>query len=230
MSRRQRDPRILDDLVALLQIVQRAMGAPLPRLMIDGKPLAVSAFSSDPDARWGWGAGRQQFGYKVHALVDSRQRLLAWEVHPMNTAECVVARDLLRTAHRLGLIRPGDGGATVLGDASYDANGLHQTAAEVGASLVAPRRKARRSISAGHRQHPGRLRSIELTEGDPGTAKRLRTERAAIERFFGTLATFGGGLYALPAWVRRMHRVRLWVGAKLILNAARITLLGTVDA
>lgn len=230
LSRRLRDPRLMDDLVRLLQIVQRAMGAPSKRLMVDGKPLAVSAFSADPDARMGWGAGRHQLGYKLHALVDSRQRLLAWEVHPMNTAECVVARDLLRTAHRLDLIRPGEGGSTVLGDASYDSNPLHQTAAEVGASLVAPRRKAHRSISAGHRQQPGRLRSIELTEGDPPTAKRLRTERGAIERFFGGLATFGGGLYALPAWVRRLHRVRLWVGAKLVLNAARITLLGTVDA
>jgi hypothetical protein len=35
--------------------------------------------------------------------------------------------------------------------------------------------------------------------------------------------SFGGGLTsALPAFVRRLHRVRLWVHAKLLINAARI--------
>jgi hypothetical protein len=48
--------------------------------------------------------------------------------------------------------------------------------------------------------------------------KRVRT---TVERFFGTLATFGGGLSSLPTWVRRLHRVRVWVAAKLTLNAAR---------
>lgn len=227
MSRRLRDPRIMDDLIRVLEIVQRTMGAPSKRLMLDGKPLGVSMFSADPDARLGWGAGRHQVGYKLHALIDSTQRLLAWEIHAMNEAECVVARDLLRAAHRLGLIRPG---ATALGDASYDANPLHQVAAEVGASLVAPRRRPDQSVSVSRRHHPGRLRSIELTEGDLRGAAKLRAERATIERFFGSLAAFGGGLFALPTWVRRIHRVRLWVGAKLILNAARITLLRAVDA
>ena len=34
--------------------------------------------------------------------------------------------------------------------------------------------------------------------------------------------SFGGGLSALPAWVRGLDRVRTWVWAKLLINAARI--------
>lgn len=227
MSRRLRDPRLVDDLMHLLEVVQREIEARSHRLMIDGKPMAVSAFSADAEARVGWGAGRHQSGYKLHALIDAAQRLLAWDVRPMNEAECVVARDLLHAAHRSGRLQPG---ATVLGDASYDANPLHRAAEHAGVTLIAPRRKTGRSISAGHRQHPGRIESIRLTEDHPRVAARLRAERSTIERFFGSLAAFGGGLSSLPPWVRRLRRVRLWVGAKLVLNATRIALLRSADA
>jgi hypothetical protein len=45
--------------------------------------------------------------------------------------------------------------------------------------------------------------------------------RNQIEREFGSLTSFGGGLVCLPAWVRRLPRVRNWVHAKLLVNAAR---------
>ena len=45
--------------------------------------------------------------------------------------------------------------------------------------------------------------------------------RRQIERDFGNLVSFGGGLTCLPAWVRRFTRVRNWVQAKLLVNAAR---------
>ena len=38
------------------------------------------------------------------------------------------------------------------------------------------------------------------------------------------------GLFALPAWARRMARVVPWVGAKLVLNTARHCLRTTLDA
>ena len=50
----------------------------------------------------------------------------------------------------------------------------------------------------------------------------LRARRQAIERFFAGLTTFGGGAATLPPWVRHLHRVRLWIGAKLVINAARL--------
>jgi hypothetical protein len=34
--------------------------------------------------------------------------------------------------------------------------------------------------------------------------------------------SFAGGLGPLPAWVRRLRRVRLWAWAKLLINGARI--------
>ncbi len=45
----------------------------------------------------------------------------------------------------------------------------------------------------------------------------LLEARKTIERFFGQLGNVGFGLGPLPNWVRRLHRVQLWVHAKLIL-------------
>ncbi len=45
--------------------------------------------------------------------------------------------------------------------------------------------------------------------------------RDAIERFFGQLSAFGGGLAPLPAWVRRLERVERWITAKVIIYHAR---------
>jgi hypothetical protein len=219
MSRRLRDPRVIGDLRALVHILQRRLDAGAGgTLLVDGKPLAVSRFSADSDARVGWGAGGHSIGYKLHALIDSLGRLLAWEVEPMNTAECVVARVLIEQAAAHGAL---PGGGVLLGDASYDSNHLHAAAHRRGLRLIAPRRKAGRSLSTSHRQHPGRLASIKLTEHDGRAAEHYMIERRGVERYFGTLATWGGGLFGLPAWARRLHRVRCWVAAKLVLNAAR---------
>jgi hypothetical protein len=46
--------------------------------------------------------------------------------------------------------------------------------------------------------------------------------RGGIEREYGTLTSFGGGLSPLPAWVRHERRVWLWTSAKLVINAERI--------
>jgi hypothetical protein len=46
--------------------------------------------------------------------------------------------------------------------------------------------------------------------------------RSRIERDDGNAVSFGGGLSPLPAWARRLKRVRMWVWAKLIINAVRI--------
>jgi hypothetical protein len=221
MSRRLRDTRVVEDLNRLLVIIQRGWGPVADRLVVDGKPLPVSAFSGDPDAKMGWGAGRHALGYKLHALIDATQRLLAFEVHPMNTAECVVAAGLLGQAHQRRLL---PSGATVLGDPSYDSNPLHIVAEHAGVHLIAPRRRPELGLCQNRTHHPGRLASIAATEAAPEAAKALRTERAGIERYFGSLAASGGGLFALPGWVRRLHRVRAWTGAKLVLNAARLTL------
>ena len=102
-------------------------------------------------------------------------------------------------------------------DAEYDANPLYDAAQAEGFQLVAKKRKGK---GLGHGRHsPARLRSIELL----GTAfgATLYRQRRAIEASFGTLVTFGGGLASLPAWVRRFHRVRHWVQAKLLIAGTR---------
>ena len=125
----------------------------------------------------------------------------------------------------------GGGGAGYLpADAYFDASDLHDRAAHAGHRLVAPRRASSRASSRGRGlghcyQSPHRLRCIDLLEPPAGVnpfGPSLRRARVQVERDFGNLAGFGGGLAPLPAWARRIWRVRAWVHAKLLVNAARI--------
>ena len=52
----------------------------------------------------------------------------------------------------------------------------------------------------------------------------LYNRRTDVEREFSGLSCFGGGMATLPPWVRRIWRVRAWVTAKLLINAARVRL------
>lgn len=217
MSRRLRDPALVDDLTPLLTHLQRHLPEGTA-LIVDGKPLPVSAFTSDPDAAQGWGAGRHRHGYKLHAIIDDAHRLIAWALRPMNDAECTVAAGLIASADPHAVA-----GKVLLADASYDSNPLHEACEKAGVRLVAPRRRPGLGVCKNRRHHPQRLACREAFErGEDGALAELhRKVRPTIERFFGTLATWGGGLWGLPAWSRRLHRVTLWVGAKLALDAAR---------
>jgi hypothetical protein len=228
LSRRLREPRLLLDLALVLQSIQSNWSNDAGGYaLVDGKPLHVSEFSGDTDAKSGWGAGRYAKGYKLHALVDSLNRLLAWRVEPMNVAECTVAAELLHEARALGTLKPG---VTLIGDASYDSNPLHAAAEQTGVRLIAPRRRPDRPLADNRTHHPGRLASVAITEHQPELAAELARQRTAVERYFGSMASFANGLYHLPPWVRRPHRVRTWVAAKLTINAARISLRRSVAA
>lgn len=221
MSRRLRDPALLDDLGRVLGALREGLApsaSGAAGLLLDGKALEVSGHSTDPDAAKGRGTGRFALGYRLHALIDSARRVLAWSVEPLNKAECVVARDLVRDASSRSLLPRG---AMILADAGYDSNALYAAASDAGVALLAPRRKPHRSISPTYDHHPDRLHAIETLEGDATAAQKARAQRTTIERYFGALASVGGGLFALPPWVRRLRRVRLWVAAKLALDAAR---------
>jgi hypothetical protein len=177
--------------------------------MIDGKPLAVSGVTKDNDAGYGRGAGGMQKGYKLYAVWATGPLPLAWALAPMNRSEKTMARQLIPTL-------PGEG--YLLADPEYDCNPLYDLAHEAGHQLLAPKRQKNHGL--GHRpQSPNRLRSIELMKQSFG--KSLYRFRRQIERDFGNLVSFGGGLTCLPAWVRRFTRVRNWVQAKLLVNAAR---------
>jgi len=177
--------------------------------VIDAKPLPISGVTKDKDAGYGRGAGGMQKGYKFYAVWAGGPLPLAWALAPMNHSEKAMARELIPSI-------PGSG--YLLADTEYDSNQLFELAHDANHQLVTQKRQKHRPV--GHRpQSPYRLRSIELLKHRFG--KTLYRFRGQIERDFGNLVSFGGGLSCLPAWVRRMPRVRNWVQAKLLLNAAR---------
>jgi len=189
----------------------RETGDPALLAFIDGKPLPVGGNSKDPDARWGRSSGGLAKGYKLHAIWSTGVLPVAWEVAPLNAHERKVGYELL------GQLRHG---GYLLGDGEYDASYLYDRAWERGYQLVAPYRKAKRPGKGNHYQSPHRLRSIAMLQRRFGEV--LYQARRQIERSFGNATSFGGGLAPLPAWVRRLDRVRTWVWAKLLINAARI--------
>ncbi len=220
MSRRLRSPSV----VALLDELDRRVLAPqAPGLywMIDGKPLPVGGCSKDRQAGYGKAAGGKAKGYKLHALVGSDGAVAQWRLAPMNKDERVMAQRMVKAA-------PPEVLGYLVGDANFDSNPLHRACDRRGnLQLVTPRRRGpgtgqRRGGTGHRRQAPGRLRSIALAEAPfPAFAERLRKDRSAIERQFGNLTNWGGGLGPLPAWVRTHRRVRRWVQAKLVLAAVK---------
>lgn len=191
----------------------RELSAARPALasILDGKPLLVSGVSKDPDARYGHGAGTGGKGYKLHTIWSSRALPETWELTPLNVSEKVVARRLIPQL---------TSGGYLLADGNYDANPLFDLAHAHGYQLVTPLPHGKEPGSGHHYQSPQRVRSIALMRSDFG--RQLFGLRGAIERSYGNATSFGGGLAPLPAWVRGLNRVRTWVWAKLLINAARI--------
>lgn len=209
MSRRLRTSSV----EGLLRDVQRQLRECFPPRIcrwIDAKPLPIGGSTRDPDARYGRAAGTMAKGYKLHVICSSAGALEAWSVLPINVNEKRAARDLVREVGREGYL---------VGDNQYDSNPLYNLAGEHGQQLLSPRRPG---TSLGHHRHSAyRLRANEMMAKPLG--QTLLTSRTGIERFFAHLTSFPGGLSPLPNWVRRLHRVRLWVQAKLIFNAVRLT-------
>lgn len=206
LSRRLRHERV----VWLLQRLQDVLRARLPRndvKLIDARPLPVGGCSKDPDARTGYGARHRQKGYKLHMICDVSGAVDHWLVTPMNGSEP-------DAAHRM--IDHCRGAAYIVGDGNYDANRLYDQAGEHGTQWVAlPRR--RKSRAPGHRRHsPHRLRVWSWVRSRQG-GRIVRRIRGGIERINAWQGCAAIGLHHLPHHVRREHRVRVWVAAKLIL-------------
>lgn len=177
---------------------------------LDGKPLPVGGSTKDADACFGRAAGVMAKGYKLHTVWSNRALPETWEVTPMNTAEQTVAHRLIAQLRS---------GGYLLGDGNYDSNQLFDDAFQQGYQLVTPLPKGKPG-SGHHYQSLHRLRSIETMQSTYGP--QLYKKRATIERNYGNASSFGGGLAPLPAWIRGLDRVRTWVWAKLLINAARI--------
>jgi hypothetical protein len=213
MSRRLRHPSVL----ALLNALEQRVVAPQkPGLywMIDGKPLTIGGSSKDRQAGYGRAAGGKAKGYKIHAIINPQSNIAAWRLAPMNKDERVMAERLVRVAPIQGYL---------VADSNYDSNPLHDACGRRNQLQLVTRRRYGPKHGTGHRkQTPGRLRSIELTENpSPAFANQLLFDRNQIERYFGNLTSWGGGLTSLPPWVRTHRRVHRWVQAKLVITALK---------
>lgn len=218
MSRRLRSEevrRLLDQIETdVLRPQQRCL-----LWMIDGKPLTIGGCSKDRQAGYGRAASTMAKGYKLHAVFGPQFTVAAWRIAPMNKDERVMARRLLRDAPVQGY---------VLGDGNYDSNDLHDVCfARDNVQFVAPRRYGPGRGTGHRRQSPGRLRSMELLEGESSFGRSLFSQRFLIEQSFGHLTSWGGGLNSLPSWARTHRRVHRWVQAKLILTALKRRLSST---
>ncbi len=217
MSRRLRT----DSVRALLtQLEHRVIAPQEPGVywMIDGKPLPIGGCSKDRPAGYGRAAAGKAKGYKLHALVNPHGDVAGWRVAPMNTDERVMAGRLIKAA-------PEAVQGYVVTDSNYDSNPLHAQceARPAGRLQLVNRRRYGPGRGHGHRkQTAGRLRSKDLLENPmPAFGDQLLEDRTQIERYFGQLVNWGGGLTGLPAWVRTHRRVHRWVQAKLVLSALK---------
>ncbi len=217
MSRRLRSPSVWDLLARLQRDVLCPHGDPPLVWLVDGKGLPIGGASSDRQAGYSKAAGGKAKGYKLHALVGSDGSLPVWRLAPMNKDERVMARRLVRQAQLQGYR---------VGDAAFDDNAQHDVCLAQGElQLVTPRRYRKAKGKGHHRHSPGRLRGLEILDSPcPQFGRGLLRQRRAIERYFGNLTSFGGGLGPLPAWVRTHRRVHRWVQAKLVFNALRMPL------
>lgn len=219
MSRRARRP---DFEAFLLRVGERLNGRPdasgLTLLkVVDGKPLELPNHTRDRNAAWGRGVSRVSVGYKLHAIRSGKPMPDAFVITPLNVCEKRMAARMIRRVHGCGYL---------LGDTHFDASWLFDVCHHQNHQLLCPRAKP--FTGEGHHYHSEhRRRAIAMLEVPACVSsfgKRLYDRRSDIERDFSQLTGFGAGLGPLPAWIRRIWRVRHWVTAKLLINAARIRL------
>src|SRR5436190_10131986 len=215
MSRRTRR----DDFMAFLARVGKRMnGKTKPSMVkvVDCKPLELPNHTADRVAAWGRGVSRTAVGYKLHAVFSAgNPRPDAFAITTLNVCEKRMAARMVRRVEGFGYL---------LGDGHYDASWLYDDCHARSHQLVCPRAKP--GTGEGHHYvSPHRRRAIAMLEVPRAVSAfghDLYDRRTAIERDFSQLTCFGAGLGPLPAWVRRIWRVRHWVMNKLLVNAARI--------
>jgi hypothetical protein len=224
MSRRTRR----DDFMAFQERVgERLNGKSVPGLVevVDGKPLELPNHTADRDATWGRGVSRKSVGYKLHAITSSGNPMPdAFAITTLNVCEKRMAARMIRRIGEPGGCGCGCGCGYLLGDGHYDASWLFDYCHHHGRQLLCPRAKPGTGLGH-HYVSPHRRRAIEMLESPAAVnpfGAELYEARTDVERDFSGMVCSGGGLAALPPWVRRIWRVRNWVMSKLLINAARI--------
>jgi hypothetical protein len=209
MSRRLRTQSV----AALLERCSKALREELPSGMlkfIDAKPLPVGGCSKDFDADYGRAASCKARGYKLFAVCDAISGAIDdWILGPMNWSEQVAADKLLG---RIG------SDLVIVGDGEYDVSRLYDIAAGRESALLAP---APLDVKGTGHHYVSEHRKNGLALARSSAGIQFLMSRIAIEQCFGNLTSFHGGLGPLPAWVRRPHRVVVWVASKLLINLDR---------
>lgn len=175
----------------------------------DGKPLVVGGFSKDPDARRGHVPRGWARGYKLHVIVDkSSGKIDAFDVTPLSGGEPTATLAMLEKVDLRG--------ATLRGDSNYDSNPLYAAVADAGGRLIAPRKKPFTALGH-HPNHPDRVRAIRHLELGDLVLEEHETHRIAVEQRLAHLTNLPFGLFSLPNFVRRLHRVKPWIAGKILL-------------
>ncbi|MEM7476350.1 MAG: transposase [Planctomycetota bacterium] len=214
MSRRLHSPGVQKLLTRVEELVLKSERGLEVCWLMDGKPLPIGGCTKDKQAGFGRAAGCNAKGYKLHVIMGKQGKLAEWRVAPMNKDERVMAARMLKATTARGYF---------VADSNYDSNKLHQVCDDRGNMQLVVGRRYGAGRGFGHRkQTAGRLRSVELTENpSPEFSSDLFKYREQVERYFGNLTSWGGGLSQLPAWVRTHRRVKRWLQAKLIVNAIK---------
>jgi hypothetical protein len=207
VSRRLRSKEVLQLIQAISTTFQSMTRLP-QYLCIDGKPLTIGDHSQDPDARNGWAGFGFAKGYKLHAIWGKGPIPVCFQITSLNVGEPKVARDLVRQIQHP---------AYIVGDRQYDSNPLHEVARAQNCQLIAEQKNRCGKLAPNRKHSPARIKSFAILKTTRG--QLLLKFRDHIERQFGKLTCHGAGLGPLPAWVRTIGRVKLWVTAKLIINA-----------
>ena len=211
---------VFQELLLAVHVDLVGEGHESPVKVIDGKPLLVSPVSNDPDARSGHITGGFGKGYRLHAVITEKRRILIWSVMPLNVAEQTVALELA------GRLKPGGPQSLVLADSNYDSAPLHKALDQSNHRLLTPLKAQQRVKDGKHhpvtlrQMGPQRRQAVAVWNDHPDLARYVLKDRVRVENLFSgmTMALDAG---SPPPWVRRLERVRRWAGAIAILYNIR---------
>ena len=210
--RRVKPARIQAMLAAVNAYLTRSQ-RPTRRAFLDGKAMILSDYTHDAEARTGHASTGFAKGYKLHALATQDGRIPAFTVTSLNVGEPNTARRLTEAIEPHTL---------VLADANYDSCALYQAVADRGARLLTPLKGRAREAQRLRRLPAARRQAIRRWDRHPAWCLGILHRRDAIDRIFGAMVSFGGGLHGLPPWVRRLDRVTRWITVKVVVYHARL--------